>query len=469
MHPVIRLERIELFDFKNIKHGTIEWNNYRNKLFYTHQSDIIGIYGQNGSGKTAVVEAMRLLKHLIGGYSLPKDAYCYINKDAKEAVLKFVFYMEMNDKQIVASERYLIFYEFNLGAIPFLNNSKENQPIVTKERLSYIKIGQRAKTDLLCYQFQEEELVVKPKVRYQELLKKNVETKNCLIQARQIAVNEAKSFLFQDVVIELFHDNSFNTDYYSILKRLSYYAQMNLFVIANRNEESEVIRFLPISFHITMEHCVSSGEMSIPLVGSSFISSSGYELARCVLLQLNQVVRSILPGICIELVELSEQTDNDGTKLKCVELYTIRDGNKIPMKYESEGIKKIISILSTLISVYNDAGICLVVDELDAGIFEYLLGELLSILEKGGKGQLIFTSHNLRALEKLHKDSIIVSTTNPLKRFIRIPHDKNNRNYRNSYLRSIDLGGLDESIYEETNSYEIAYAFKKAGEIFEAE
>ena len=38
--------------------------------------------------------------------------------------------------------------------------------------------------------------------------------------------------------------------------------------------------------------------------------------------------------------------------------------------------------------------------------FEYMLGELLDIFEKSVKGQLIFTSHNLRALEMLDKKSI---------------------------------------------------------------
>ena len=32
----------------------------------------------------------------------------------------------------------------------------------------------------------------------------------------------------------------------------------------------------------------------------------------------------------------------------------------------------------------------MVVDELDAGIFEYLIGEILQIISESGKGQLIF-------------------------------------------------------------------------------
>ncbi len=69
------------------------------------------------------------------------------------------------------------------------------------------------------------------------------------------------------------------------------------------------------------------------------------------------------------------------------------------------------------------------IDELDAGVFEYMLGELLDIFAKSAKGQLIFTSHNLRDV----------------------------------YLRGITLGGQAEVIYEERDSMKIARAFRKAG------
>ena len=64
---MIRIERIELSNFKNIGHGVIECTNYKNKLFYLEHADLIGIYGQNGSGKTSVIEAIRLLKEMLSG------------------------------------------------------------------------------------------------------------------------------------------------------------------------------------------------------------------------------------------------------------------------------------------------------------------------------------------------------------------------------------------------------------------
>lgn len=103
------------------------------------------------------------------------------------------------------------------------------------------------------------------------------------------------------------------------------------------------------------------------------------------------------------------------------------------------------------------------IDELDAGIFEYMLGELLDIFNKNAKGQLIFTSHNLRALEMLDKESIMFSTANSEKRYIHMKNIKPSNNLRDVYLRGITLGGQDEVIYEATDSLKIARAFRKAG------
>jgi hypothetical protein len=113
--------------------------------------------------------------------------------------------------------------------------------------------------------------------------------------------------------------------------------------------------------------------------------------------------------------------------------------------------------------VYNNPGVCLVVDELDSGIFEYLLGELLGMMGKEMKGQLIFTSHNLRVLEKLDAKNIVCSTVNPNNRYIRLSGIEKNNNKRDFYIRAITVGGQKEDLYDEDNLIAMGYAFRKAG------
>lgn len=117
-----------------------------------------------------------------------------------------------------------------------------------------------------------------------------------------------------------------------------------------------------------------------------------------------------------------------------------------------------------MIVVYNQPSITVAIDELDAGIFEYLLGELLQIISEKGKGQLMFTSHNLRPLETIDKGFIAFTTTNPANRYIRFNNIKTNNNLRDFYYRDIILGEQEENTYEPTNKYDIAFAFREAGE-----
>lgn len=190
------------------------------------------------------------------------------------------------------------------------------------------------------------------------------------------------------------------------------------------------------------------------------------ELLHRIVDQINIVLNKIIPGLQIVVKEHGKQALDSGEDGWKVELMSKRDDQpEIPIRMESEGIVKIISILSALIQAYNQPSVCLVIDELDAGIFEYMLGEVLDIFNTDGKGQLIFTSHNLRALEMLDKENIVFSTVNPDNRYIRMKNVRESNNLRKQYIKALTLGGQDEVIYDETNSLKIARAFRKAGNL----
>ena len=119
--------------------------------------------------------------------------------------------------------------------------------------------------------------------------------------------------------------------------------------------------------------------------------------------EINIVLKRIIPDLQLKIEEQRKETLPDGNTNIIADLRSIREGKPISLRYESEGIKRIISILGVLIAGYNQPSVCLAIDELDSGIFEYLLGEILEVLSSEIKGQLIFTSHNLRILEKIDK------------------------------------------------------------------
>ena len=115
-----------------------------------------------------------------------------------------------------------------------------------------------------------------------------------------------------------------------------------------------------------------------------------------------------------------------------------------------------------LIVTYNNPSFTLIIDEFDAGIYEHLFGEILDIMSTSGKGQLLFTSHNLRPLEVLHPSNIRFTTTDPKNKYVKMKDVKQNNNLRDKYMRNIVLGGDDYSLYEETRDYKIKRAFRMA-------
>ena len=205
--------------------------------------------------------------------------------------------------------------------------------------------------------------------------------------------------------------------------------------------------------------------MMLPLDTSAVIPKESVEIVKKVIYDMNIVLNQIVPGLTISLKNLGVQILENGKTGNKIQLMSQKNSREIPLKYESEGIKKIISILQLFIVIYNQSSITVVIDELDTGIFEYLLGEILRVISEKGKGQLIFTSHNLRPLETLDRGFIAFTTTNPLKRYIRLSSVKENNNLRDFYFRDIVLGEQQEEIYKLTNNAEIAMAFREAGEI----
>ena len=91
-----RLSKIELRNFKNTEYGIVEMPSFANKEYFSRSADILGIYGQNGSGKTAVVECISILKNLLEGKTLPANVKNYIAQTSETCQLRIWFTVEFN-------------------------------------------------------------------------------------------------------------------------------------------------------------------------------------------------------------------------------------------------------------------------------------------------------------------------------------------------------------------------------------
>ena len=586
-NTILKLKSIELDNFKNVKHGKIDLkeDKINNKI-----SNILGIYGQNGSGKTSIINALYLLKLVVCGKELNENIHNYICSNEEATSLGFEFRLyegneeykiyykfeirrkqraicengyddayysdtyyngayidenycngityysndvsghahnniyrhassnafshtpnnmnsdissnmssgsmngemnngnsdamngEMNDRTSGATNGYMNNVISNATS-GYMNDSISDENVMTgpinfgkemdtrveisKEKLSFSKLENnqwKNRVTIIDYDVDDEDYTFRPIKNYREVANTNSKKVNLGI-AKGLSQEKSTSFIFSSkslpMLLQSFSKNS--KDYSDIIMSLRTFALFNLFVIQNDDLGAININLLmPFSYMLKNERGGMRGNIPIKLFETSVIEIDSFDIVKKVLEQINVVIKTIVPKLKIQLKNYGKETMANGKEGYKVELLSVREKTIIPLKYESDGIKKIISIMSVLIGMFNNENIIVAIDELDAGVFEYLLGEILEILSKSAQGQLIFTSHNLRALEKLNKDLVVFTTTNPENRYISLSNVKGTNNLRDFYYRGIILGGQREELYDQTNKYEMSYAFKKA-------
>ena len=178
---------------------------------------------------------------------------------------------------------------------------------------------------------------------------------------------------------------------------------------------------------------------------------------------MNEIIPVIIPDLTLKMTVGDSTIDSQENQYYNVNFLAQRNGKTFSLIHESEGIRKIISMIGFLIEVFNKPGLIAFIDEIDSGIFEYLLGELMEIFSNDASGQLVFTSHNLRILEMLPTRKIRFSTTNRENRYITLKGVKMTNNLRDLYLRSIQIGGADEELYKGQSQSKMRRALRKAG------
>lgn len=454
---IIKISSIEIENIKNTKYGYIEMPNLATNQKFTKSGEVLGIYGQNGSGKTAVIDSLYFLQIIMSGSSIPDNFAEYIYKGENKAKIHIEFTVEREE------------YKFEVGYFVEFSRTENSKIEISREALYSSRITGDKRTNKLPfveYLADDIDSIFTPKKRLEEVFESNKDNKINLLVAKKIAKMNGCSYIFGVASREVFFKEFKNdfSEYSFLIQALFNFAILDLIVIRNSHSGAISADFLlPVAFRIDHKQSVTKGDFVIALKEPTIIEDDRFDLLQRIVKEINVVIKTIIPGMEVGVEDYGQQLLENGSMGRKIDLISLRDGVKIPIRLESEGIVKIVSIMNVLIRAYNKPSICLAVDELDAGIYEYLLGELLSIYSEGAKGQLIFTSHNLRPLEMLDKNFIIFSTANSLNRYIRIPNIRNSNNLRDVYLRSITLGGQKECIYSETDSLKIARAFRTAG------
>ena len=209
-NTIVRIESIDIINFKNVGYGHLDFETSK-KVF---KSSILGLYGQNGSGKTALIDALELLRLLLSGRKIPAFFADYINVDSEYATLKYG--IKVNNQK--ANRTYSVIYEVSLRR-SLKQNDEHNteQPsidesykaVVFDEVLSYSYESGDVRIRLLPVidTRTTEDAVFIPAAKYQSIIGKDKEITTSLLVAKQLASATSRSFIFSRELLNSIRQN----------------------------------------------------------------------------------------------------------------------------------------------------------------------------------------------------------------------------------------------------------------------
>lgn len=474
---MIRLTKINLENFKNVVQGSVPLSSWKQKGSFSG-SDIIGIYGQNGSGKTSVIRALAILKQALSGQSVSAAANECIAEGKRTTTISIEGGIFSNvDLPSLGTFKYSLAFSAHEGRV-----------VITSEHLELKQplIDNAPKAMRLLFDYEVDppnpaSFHLGPKGAWSALMSASEETRTDILLAQRLSLAEGRSFLFSKELIKILVNfastapDSVKTKKLakaiedialpleSAVDALVSFSTQDLTVISTREQAESMTDRLHIATHEGEFSSRAGGYFDVDIKSPAALSTNQLEILQGTIGKLNPVLSALIPGLSLEVEVLGDRLLDNGSKGAVIELASKRDKTMVPLRCESEGIKKLVSILIALVDAYTKPGACVAIDELDSGVFEFLLGELLQVLRDHGRGQLVFTAHNLRPLEVLGPSSLIFTTTNPKKRYVKFRGSRETNNLRDQYLRAVNLGGQPETVYEPTSTFAIDSAFYEAG------
>lgn len=516
---MIRFRSLELEGFKNVGQGRVVLSNVTSIDDIGGGADIVGLYGQNGSGKTSFVQALSVIKYLMSGETLDSKFKEYISSERGFMDIKVEFFVAYGDDDALSDyilgivdavpehTPYIGTYAVRIGS--YLGRA----PLVLSESLSCKNIsagesmhvvfsweladgGRGGEPPLTSVPGMSDALTkivdsaseewsfdlgqIAPASRWQAFLGTGNALSSRFEAMRSQSFREGSSLLFSSgfmaIAAEcLSRDGAKATkgsrDAIARVLRPSlnisatcrYFATKNMVVLPTAHQGVLPLRFLPLASHEGEHGDYADNFIFLDIDSEIEMDSKMVEEIERTLENVNDVIGEIVPGLKVTVKRLGRIVGSNGETLERIGLLSVRGDVAVPLRNESEGIQKLLSIVSLLIDVHSNPATLVGIDEFDSGVFEYLLGEILQALSEHGYGQLVFTAHNLRPLEVLPSSSICFTTAEPDNRYVRARGVRGSNNLRSMYLRTIRLGSDEEDMYVSTSPLRIDGALYEAG------
>lgn len=433
-------------NFKSLKNISFNLNKTKTKT-----NQFISIYGENGSGKTNIVELFKLLQQSI----MSRATDIAMNKMPKEF---WKIQEEMSD-QLPTEIRQIFQLSFNLKEYRMLDEEEATEieygfKINNKDGFYYIKFDDEIIEEKLYYMAGKQRAYL-----FQIKKENNKITKNL---NKNIFNNEKYNEELIDGIDKYWGK-------YTFLSLLSFETiEKNKDYIDN-NISKNIIEVIDRIWLMTVH--VDKGALKI--IPDGFV-----KVRKLNNIQKGIVKKDKLPEIkkyenvlnifftqaYADIKEVKYEINEKEDRIHYELYFNKMIGGQIksiPSRLESDGTRRILNQFDTIIG--SLLGETVIIDEIDNGIHDVLMKNIIMSIKDEITGQLIITTHNTLLLEVLPKENIYILSTdcngnkmiNSIKEY-GIKIQKNN-NARDLYFKGV-FGGIPTTNYIDFE--EIKYALE---------
>ena len=228
----VRISSINIRNFKNVISGNLDLH----RSIEHGNASVLGLYGQNGSGKTALIDTIELLQYLLCGRPVPDKFADYINIDAETATICFEFCVG----ELVAS------YSFEIAGV--LDDTEQNTQYTLSNRKKIRVFNEIIKCSMPAERQNRIGILIStqsskifaPQNKLALLTGKS-DNNTDLIVAKKFTVASSRSFVFSKELLNTIRAQakncpSYELDFFSsIIESLVYFGNKCLFVINTAN------------------------------------------------------------------------------------------------------------------------------------------------------------------------------------------------------------------------------------------
>jgi hypothetical protein len=350
---------------KNIeKEIEINFYNKTLKRFSPCGSNVKGIFGPNGIGKTSIIKGIDILRKIsLNDNYLTNDFNLIIldkiiNKKIEKANLEIEFLIIDSNKK---KSRYVHSITIAITSPKEIKILSEN--IKKKD----------PNTDQIVGEILIENGIIKNDSLHEDDLKSEIVdiTKN-LLEKRSI-VNIVKPSVLKSIDLEKIH---------------YFYRKLHIKIDREDSHLGYALMDNPLKDDIPFNDSVGNYDM--------IISKNNLQIFEDYLKRMTKFLKIFKPNL-----RNIEYEKKEGKEEYYINILFVYDDYKVNYEFESMGIKNLFSLFTYFRALSEDEVV--VIDEIDTSIHDIYLNKLIEFFAVDGKGQLVFTAHNITLLQTLKK------------------------------------------------------------------